>query len=101
MEHAPITTAADAPNGTASSRAMSTVGMEISASTTATDAEASAEERATISPTSRMPMAAEQTTVSRAMARFVRDPAISQLSTSAPVPSVPSQCADDGLSHTW
>ncbi len=36
------------------------------------------------------------TTVSTAIIRFVREPAISQLSTSAPTPSVPNGCAADG-----
>ena len=41
------------------------------------------------------------TTVSDAIARFVREPAISQLSTSAPTPSVPNGCAAVGEAHAW
>ena len=61
---------------------MSTVGMEISASTTTTDVDASAPERDTMAATSSSPIAAATMTVSTAIMRFVREPAISQLSTS-------------------
>ena len=83
-------TAADAPNGTESIKAISTVGMEINASTTTTDVEANAPWRDTMAATSSRPMAAATTTVISAIARFVREPAISQLNTSAPTPSVPN-----------
>ena len=96
---AAMTTAADAPNGTERINAMSTVGMEISASTTTTDVDASAPERDTMAATNSSPIAAATTTVSTAIMRFVREPAISQLSTSAPVPSVPNGCAADGEAH--
>ena len=49
--------------------------------------------------TSSRPNAAETATVSTAIMRFVREPAISQLSTSAPTPSVPNRCAEDGEPH--
>ena len=78
---------------------MSTVGMEISASTTTTDVDASAPERDTMAATSSSPIAAATMTVSTAIMRFVREPAISQLNTSAPVPSVPNGCAADGEAH--
>ena len=94
-------TTMDAPSGTARISAISTVGMEISASTTTTDELASAALRATIAAMSSSPQAAETTTVSSTMSRFVCEPASSQLNTSAPVPSVPSQCAAEGLAHTW
>ena len=73
--------------------------MEISASTTTTDVDASAPERDTMAATSSSPIAAATMTVSTAIMRFVREPAISQLSTSAPVPSVPNGCAADGEAH--
>lgn len=96
---AAMTTAADAPNGTERINAISTVGMEISASATTTDVDASAPERDTMAATNSSPIAAATTTVSTAIMRSVREPAISQLSTSAPVPSVPNGCAADGEAH--
>ena len=74
--------------------------MEISASTTTTDAEDSAPFLDTMAATISRPNAAATTTVRTAIIRFVRDPAISQLSTSAPTPSVPRGCAMDGDDHT-
>ena len=73
--------------------------MEISASTTTTDVDASVPERDTMAATSARPIAAATMMVSAAIRRFVREPAISQLSTSAPVPSVPNGCAADGEAH--
>ena len=90
----------EAPSGTASMSAMSTVGIEMSASITTTVPFASNVLCETISDTSSRPKARAKQTVSTTMARFVREPAMSQLSTSAPVPSVPSQCSRDGFAHT-
>ena len=94
-------TAAEAPNGTVRINAISTVGREISASTTTTDVEANALLRDTMAATSSRPTAAATHTVSNAIARLVRDPAISQLSTSEPTPSVPSGWEPDGDAQTW
>ena len=94
--HAATITAAEAPNGTDSINAISTVGIEISASTTTTDVDRSTVLRDTMAATNARPNMPDTATVSNAIARFVRDPAISQLSTSAPTPSVPNGCAADG-----
>lgn len=94
-------TAIDAPNGTARINAINTVGTEINASTTTTEELASAALRATMAAMSSSPQAIDATTVSSTITRLVCEPASSQLNTSAPVPSVPSQCSADGLAHTW
>ena len=94
-------TAIEAPNGTASTRAISTVGIEISASTTTTETPANAVCRDTQAATNSSPSAAATSTVRITMSRSVREPAISQLNTSAPVPSVPSQCSAEGDCQVW
>lgn len=94
-------TATDASIGTASMSAISTVGIEISASIATTEPCASAEWRETIIAISSRPNVAAKATVSSTMSRLVREPAMSQLNRSAPVPSVPSQWAREGADQTW
>ena len=94
-------TATDGPSGTARISAISTVGMDISASTTTTETAESAACLDTINATMASPNIAATATVSTTISRLVREPASNQLNTSAPVPSVPSQWSRDGFAHTW